>query len=102
MENNKLAGMASSGDNPFLESYSYLISALRDTSEAYASALHMPTLSDITRVAELVVNLEEKVDRIEDTIELMKEQTPPDSATMAKITDLEQRLNQIESKLIHN
>jgi len=33
----------------------------------------LPTLSaDITRVAELVVNLEEKVDNIEETIEWVK------------------------------
>lgn len=84
---------------PFLEGQSGLISALRHASEAYARALRMPTLSDITRVAELVVNLEEKVDSIGDTIERVKEQTPLDTATMATITGLEQRLNQIESKL---
>ena len=84
---------------PFLESYSHLINAFRHASEAYVRALHMPTLSDITRVAELVVNLEEKVDTIGDTIEHVKMQATLDAATMAKITDLEQRLNQIEIKL---
>jgi len=101
LENDKLAERASSGDNPFLESTSYLISALQHASEVYVSALHMrmPTLSDITRVAELVVNLEEKVDRIEDTIERVKEQTLLDTATLATITGLEQRLTRIESRL---
>ncbi len=85
---------------PFLESHSHLISAFRQASEAYVRALHMPTHSDITRIAELVVNLEEKVDTIGDTIEHVKEvQAALDAATMAKITDLEQRLNQIEIKL---
>jgi len=84
---------------PFLESHSHLISAFRQASEAYVRALHMPTHSDITRIAELVVNLEEKVDTIGDTIEHMKVQATLDAATMAKITDLEQRLNQIEIKL---
>jgi hypothetical protein len=84
---------------PFLESYSHLISAFRHASEAYVRALHMPTLSDITHVAELVVNLEEKVDTIGDTIERVKVQATPNAAIMAKIMDLEQRLNQIEIKL---
>lgn len=84
---------------PLLESHSHLISAFRQASEAYVKALHMPTHSDITRVAELVVNLEEKVDTIGDTIEDVKVQATLGAATVAKITDLEQRLNQIEIKL---
>lgn len=84
---------------PLLESHAHLISAFRQASEAYVRALHMPTHSDITRVAELVVNLEEKVDTIGDTIEDVKVQVTLDAATMAKITDFEQRLNQIEIKI---
>jgi len=101
LENDKPGERASSGDNPFLESSSYLINALHHASEVYVSALRtrMPTLSDITRVAELVVNLEEKVDRIEDTVERVKEQMLLDTATLATITGLEQRLTRIESKL---
>lgn len=83
----------------FLESHSCLISVLRYASEAYTRALRMPTLSDITRVAELVVNLEEKVDSIGDAIERAKEQTSLDTTAAATIMGLEQRLNQIESKL---
>jgi polyhydroxyalkanoic acid synthase PhaR subunit len=84
---------------PFLESQSNLISTFRHASEAYFKALRLPTLSDIAHVAELVVTLEEKVDNIEDAIERVKEQTTPGAPTKASTADLEQRLNQLESKL---
>jgi polyhydroxyalkanoic acid synthase PhaR subunit len=85
--------------SPFLESHSNLISAFRRASEAYFKTLRLPTLSDIAHVAELIVGLEEKVDHIEDALERVKVQTSSDAPTPAKTADLEQRLNQIESKL---
>lgn len=85
--------------DPFLESYSNLISTFRDASEAYFKALRLPTHSDIARVAELIVDLEEKVDNIEDAIERGKEQATPGAAPMARAADMEQRLNHIETKL---
>ena len=84
---------------PFLESHSNLISAFRRASEAYFKTLRLPTLSDIAHVAELIVSLEEKVDHIEDGLESVKVQTSSDAPPTAKTADLEQRLNQIESKL---
>jgi polyhydroxyalkanoic acid synthase PhaR subunit len=84
---------------PFMKSHSTLIRMFRQASEAYLRALRLPTLADITHVAELVVNLEEKVDSIEDAVERVKEQATPGTATMVKIADLEQRLSQIETKL---
>lgn len=84
---------------PFLESHSNLISAFRRASEAYFKTLRLPTLSDIAHVAELIVSLEEKVDHIEDALERVKVQTSSDAPTPVKTADLEQRLNQIESKL---
>lgn len=83
----------------FQECYSHLISTWRSAGEEYARVLHIPTLSDIARVAVLVVNLEEKVDTIEDEIEHVKEQATPDNAAMTKITDLEQRLKNVESQM---
>src|SRR5947209_13414074 len=53
----------------FLESYSAFYKTFRLANEEYFRNLQLPTRSDITRVAELVVALEEKVDRIEDTLE---------------------------------
>lgn len=85
---------------PGLENYSYLIRTFRRASEAYFKTLQLPTLSDIARVAELVVDLEEKVDTIEDTIEQAKEQqAKQNTTTMAKIADMEQRLDQIQIRL---
>ena len=85
---------------PGLENYSYLIRTFRRASEAYFKTLQLPTLSDIARVAELVVDLEEKVDTIEDAIEQAKEQQAQQSTTtMEKIADMEQRLDQIGTRL---
>jgi polyhydroxyalkanoic acid synthase PhaR subunit len=85
---------------PGLENYSHLIRTFRRASEAYFKTLQLPTLSDIARVAELVVDLEEKVDTIEETVEQAKEQqSKQGTATMARIADVEQQLNQIQSRV---
>jgi polyhydroxyalkanoic acid synthase PhaR subunit len=81
-----------------LESYTSFSSMFRRASEAYFSNLQLPTRSDIARLAGLVVNLEEKVDRIEDSLEHIGH----DSAQMitgASLQRLEARLEQVESKL---
>jgi polyhydroxyalkanoic acid synthase PhaR subunit len=84
---------------PFLKSHSNLIGAFRRASEAYFKTLRLPTLSDIAHVAELIVGLEEKIDHIEDALERVQSQTSSEAPTSAKTAELEQRLNQIESKL---
>ena len=85
---------------PGLENYSHLMRRFRQASESYFKMLQLPTLSDIARVAELIVDLEEKVDTIEETIEHTKEQqSTQGTATMASIADVEQRLNQVETRL---
>ena len=84
---------------PLLETYSTSISRFRKANEAYFRTLRLPTLSDIASVAELVVNLEEKVDTIEETIECVKKQTTSGAATMTMMANLEQRLKRIEASL---
>jgi len=85
---------------PGLENYSYLIRTFRRASEAYFKMLQLPTLSDIARVAELVVGLEEKVDTIEDTIEQAKEQqAKQNTTTTAKIAKVERHLDQVQTRL---
>ncbi|HET8844528.1 MAG TPA: hypothetical protein VFN35_23870, partial [Ktedonobacteraceae bacterium] len=84
---------------PFLNSYSSLISTFRNISEASCKMLRLPTLSDIAHIAELIIHLEEKVDDMEETIEDVKEQMTRSASPVAKITDMEQRISQIESKL---
>jgi polyhydroxyalkanoic acid synthase PhaR subunit len=81
-----------------LESYASFSSMFRQASEAYFSNLQLPTRSDIARLAGLVVNLEEKVDRIEDSLEHVGN----DSAQVISGTSLqrlEARLEQVECKL---
>jgi len=53
----------------FLESYASFTRMFSRASEAYFSRLQLATRSDIARVAELVVNLEDKVDRLDNEFE---------------------------------
>ena len=74
--------------SPFLESYATFYKSSRRANEEYFKNLQLPTRSDIARVAELIVNLEEKVDRIDDA-----------SATSEQVEGLAKRLDAIEGKL---
>ena len=82
----------------FLESYTTFYKTFRQANEEYFRNLQLPTSSDIARVAELVVALEEKIDRIEDTLE-DSEQGQPLSTTSPIFKSLEERLQRVESKL---
>jgi polyhydroxyalkanoic acid synthase PhaR subunit len=94
---------------PFLESSSSLINTFRRASEEYFKTLRLPTSSDIASLAELVVNLEAKIDNIEDVLDRVEEQgsqtyvsqesTSNEDTTKTKIAHLEQHLNQVEAKL---
>ncbi len=53
----------------FLQSYASLYKVFKRNSEEYLSSLQLPVRSDITRVASLIVALEDKVDRIEEAFE---------------------------------
>ncbi len=81
----------------FLESYTSFARTLRRTNEEYFRNLQLPTRSDIARVAELVVALEEKVDRIEDAFEEFQE--GPQVAISEVVEGLAKRLDRVESKL---
>lgn len=81
-----------------LESYMSFAEMFRRASEQYFSMLQLATRSDIARVAALVVKLEEKVDRIEDTFIEVEDGTSP-LASGAAISKLEERLERVESKL---
>lgn len=99
---------------PFTESYTSLVRAFRRASEEYFQQLQLPTLSDISRIAGLVVNLEEKVDKIEDAFEDLAERNKQTAtskavthlekeieglATNKTVTALQKRLDQVEHKL---
>ena len=102
------------GTRPLLESYASIALAFRRANAEYLKRLQIPTTLDIANVAQLVINLEEKIDKTEDilegfedtfahlaTVEVVTalEQRLNQVATNETVTSLEQRLNQVENKL---
>ncbi|GAC1394267.1 MAG: hypothetical protein NVS4B11_08060 [Ktedonobacteraceae bacterium] len=79
---------------PFLESYASISLAFRRANEEYFKRLQLPTISDIANVATLVINLEEKVDKVEDSLESF-EDTYANVATLEAVASLEQRLDKV-------
>ena len=82
----------------FLQSYASFYKVFRRNSEEYLKNLQLPVRSDITRIAGLVVNLEEKVDRIEEVLEDF-EYGYAEPATSESVKELETRLDRVEGKL---
>jgi polyhydroxyalkanoic acid synthase PhaR subunit len=78
----------------FLESYASFYRTFRRANEEFFSNLQLPTRSDIARVAELVIEVEDKVEQIEDAIEDFV-----DNYTSAVPGNLDERLEHIEKKL---
>ncbi len=89
----------------FLQNYASLYKLFRKNSEDYLKNLQVPTRSDITRVASLIVALEEKVDHIEEALEDMQdaalELSEPSAPSVSdeRIEALEKRLDGVEGKL---
>lgn len=82
----------------FLEASATATRAARRAAEEQLKALQMPSRADIARVAGLVVQLEAKVDRIEEALEDADDR----AATLARadaIAALEARISRIEAKL---
>src|ERR687894_2173967 len=82
----------------FLQSYAGFYKVFKRNSEEYLKSLQLPVRSDISRVAGLVINLEDKVDRIEEVLEDF-EYTPAKPATADSIEVLEGRIEGIEGTL---
>jgi polyhydroxyalkanoic acid synthase PhaR subunit len=82
----------------FLQSYASFYKVFKSNSEEYLKNLQLPVRSDITRIAGLVVNLEEKVDRIEEVLEDF-EYGYAEPATTESVKELETRLDRVEGKL---
>ena len=82
----------------FLQSYASFYKVFKRNSEEYLKSLQLPVRSDITRVAGLVINLEDKIDRIEEVLEDF-EYTPAKPATAESIEALEGRIDSIERAL---
>src|SRR5215210_6824305 len=82
----------------FLQSYAGFYKVFKRNSEDYLKNLQLPVRSDISRIAGLVVNLEEKVDRIEEVLEDF-EYGYAEPATTESVERLETRLDRVEGKL---
>jgi pyruvate/2-oxoglutarate dehydrogenase complex dihydrolipoamide acyltransferase (E2) component len=85
----------------FLENFATLEQVLQRASEEYFGYLQLTTRSDSTRVAELVVGLDAKVDRMEEAFEEFEYgyATPVSDAA---VEVLEERVKQLERKLDDN
>src|SRR5829696_627778 len=82
----------------FLQHYASFYKVFKRTSEEYLKNLQLPVRSDVSRIAGLVVNLEEKVDRIEEVLEDF-EYGYAEPATSESVKELEKRLDRVEGKL---
>ena len=82
----------------FLQHYASFYKVFKRNSEEYLKNLQLPVRSDISRIAGLVVNLEEKVDRIEEVLEDF-EYGYAEPATTESVKGLETRLDRVEGKL---
>ncbi len=82
----------------WMQSYASFYKVFRERSEEQLKSLQVPVRSDITRVAGLIVALEEKVDRIEEAFEEF-EYGYAKPATAEEVGELERRLDRVEGKL---
>jgi hypothetical protein len=82
----------------FLQNYASFYKVFRRNSEEYLKGLSLPVRSDITRVAGLVIALEDKMDRLEVAFEDFEYgyATP---ATTESVEAVEERINRLEGKL---
>lgn len=82
----------------FLGSYTTFYKLFRRNSEEYLNSLQLPTRSDISRVASLVIALEDKVDRMEEAFEDF-EYGYSEPASAGSLQSLEDRVERLEGKL---
>ncbi len=85
-----------------LEAYARSYRELLRVSEEGSKNLVVPTRSDVTRVAKLVVLVENKVDRIEEAFDefIHGDSEPATAGALAEAVDnLEERMNRLEGKM---
>ena len=82
----------------FMQHYASFYKVFRRNSEEYLKSLQIPVRSDVTRVAGLVVALEDKVDRLEEAFEDF-EYGYAEPATAESVGNVENRLANLESRL---
>jgi predicted nucleic acid-binding Zn-ribbon protein len=84
----------------FLRSYASFYSVFRRDSEKYLKALQIPVRSDVTRVAGLVVAIEDKLDRLEEAFEEF-EYGYAKPATAESMEAIEERIERLEQTIGH-
>jgi polyhydroxyalkanoic acid synthase PhaR subunit len=82
----------------FIEAYTSAVKTSHRINQEIYQHLQLPSRSDITRVAVLVVSLEEKVDKIEDAFENFEESYAQVAKNEA-VEGLAERLERVESQL---
>lgn len=80
---------------PFLESYASFFKTFRRANEEFFQNLQLPTRSDIARIAELVITLEEKVDQLDDTLD----NSQSNDITHEAVTGIQGQIHTLEHKL---
>ena len=82
----------------FLQNYASFYKVFRRNSEEYLKNLSLPVRSDVTRVAGLVVALEDKMDRLEEAFEDF-EYGYASPATAESVQGIEERIGRLEDSL---
>lgn len=82
----------------FLQNYASFYKVFKRNSEEYLKNLQLPVRSDITRVAGLVVALEEKVDGLQESFEDLEDRLE-EPATASAVEGVERRIAGLEEKL---
>jgi hypothetical protein len=82
----------------FMQNYASFYKVFRRNSEEYLKNLQIPVRSDITRVAGLVVALEDKMDRLEEAFEDF-EYGYAKPATAESVQAIEERIGELEGTL---
>lgn len=83
---------------PFLESYASFFKTFRRANEEFFKNLQLPTRSDIARVAELVIALEEKVDQLDDSLDTLNDSNAK-AATQETVSSIAGQLHALGSKM---
>ncbi len=83
---------------PFLESYASFFKTFRRANEEFFKNLQLPTRSDIARVAELVIALEEKVDKLDDSLDGLND-SQSKTATQEAVSSIAGQSHALESKI---
>ncbi len=83
---------------PFLESYASFFKTFRRANEEFFKNLQLPTRSDIARIAELVIALEEKVDQLDDSLDSLND-SQSKAVTQETVNSIVGQLHALESKM---